>query len=207
MDPGSEESKETRRARRLASNGALMNIGMEEASASTGTGPDRSRCRSRTDRERGEGCTHTDGQSGVFAQLHADLSWHREDGTEHEFLVFPLNVYVHTLAGMQHQSRRNHHHHCNPPRAKTNRAQPQAVAVVLHGVPTKYKPGQMGRWIEEDNQGSIKFLGTRWLLSAERRTGKLASSLVIYLKDKIDINRGIRMVRRVFRTTLYDWER
>ena len=69
----------------------------------------------------------------------------------------------------------------------------QLQAVVLHGAPTKYKPGQMRRWIEEDNQGSIKFLGTRWLLPEDRRTGKLASSLVIYLKDKIDINRGIRM--------------
>ena len=37
--------------------------------------------------------------------------------------------------------------------------------------------------------------------------GELASSLVAYLKDKLNIKRGIRMKRKIFRTTQYDWGR
>lgn len=63
----------------------------------------------------------------------------------------------------------------------------------------------MRRWIEEDNQGfGTKIVGIRWLLREDRGTGKLASSLVIYLNKNIDPNQGLRMGRRVFRTTGYD---
>ena len=50
-------------------------------------------------------------------------------------------------------------------------------------------------------------LGIRWLLQEGRRVGKAASSLVVYLKEGINTSKGIRMGRKVFRTTMYDWER
>ena len=46
-------------------------------------------------------------------------------------------------------------------------------------------PGTMRKWIEEDNK-SMNILGIRWLLKEDRR-GKAASSLVIYLKDMIEV--------------------
>ena len=64
----------------------------------------------------------------------------------------------------------------------------------------------MRRWIEEDNK-SVPILGIHWLLKQCRRAGKVASSLVIYLGDEIDINQGVRMERRIFRTTHYGWGR
>ena len=57
------------------------------------------------------------------------------------------------------------------------------------------------------HQEGVTILGIRWLLQETRRTGKAASSLVIYLKEGININKGVRMGRRIFRTTQYDWER
>ena len=83
----------------------------------------------------------------------------------------------------------------------------RARAIVFHGAPTKYKVGQMRRWIEEHNKGTAQILGIRWLVGEDRRTGKTASSMVIYMKNKIDLNKGLRMGRRFFRTTEYDWDR
>ena len=93
-----------------------------------------------------------------------------------------------------------------PPRTPPTPATP-ARAIVLHGAPTKYKPGQMRRWIAEGNQGGAQILGIRWLVQEHKRGGKLASSLVIYLKDSVVVNRGLRMGRKIFRTTEYDWDR
>ena len=100
----------------------------------------------------------------------------------------------------------------NKPRASpTPKPAPPLVlrTVVMHGAPTKYKPGQMRTWIEEDNETPI--LGIRWLLKEPRRAGKAASSLVIYLRDGInncvDNNLGLRMGRKIFRTTPYNWQR
>ena len=81
---------------------------------------------------------------------------------------------------------------------------PQARTLVMHAAPLMFKPGTMRRWIEEDNKGT-KILGICWLLKEDRR-GKAASSLVIYLKDKIEVG-VLRMGRRLFRTTHYDWNR
>ena len=50
-------------------------------------------------------------------------------------------------------------------------------------------------------------MGIRWLVQEHRREGKLASSLVIYMKEGRDLNKGLHMARRVYRTTEYDWER
>ncbi|RPB19142.1 hypothetical protein L211DRAFT_842976, partial [Terfezia boudieri ATCC MYA-4762] len=71
--------------------------------------------------------------------------------------------------------------------------------------PTKYKPGLMRRWIEEDNKNAqIKSIW--WLLLEGRRIGKAESSLVIYLVEEIDIKNGLRMGKRLFRTTTYNWD-
>ncbi|KAF8426118.1 hypothetical protein BGX38DRAFT_1279077 [Terfezia claveryi] len=83
-----------------------------------------------------------------------------------------------------------------------------AKTMVLHAAPTKFKPGQMRRWIEEDNKSTgVQILGIRWLTQEHRRAGKMASSLVIYMKERINIDQGLRMGRRFFRTTVYDWSR
>ncbi|KAF8446582.1 hypothetical protein BGX38DRAFT_1270963 [Terfezia claveryi] len=83
-----------------------------------------------------------------------------------------------------------------------------ARTMVLHAAPTKFKPGQMRRWIEEDNKlTGVQILGIRWLTQEHRRAGKMASSLVIYMKDRINLDQGLRMGRRFFRTTVYDWNR
>ena len=90
-----------------------------------------------------------------------------------------------------------------PPRGDRG-APPTTRALVMHAAPLKYKPGAMRRWIEEDNKG-VKILGIRWLLREDRR-GQVASSLVIYMRDLIEVTK-LRMGRRLFRTTCYDWDR
>ena len=82
----------------------------------------------------------------------------------------------------------------------------QARTIVLHGALAKYKPGQIRRWIE-DNQRGVHVQGIRWLTQEYRGAGKLASSLVVYLKERIDLNHGVRIGRRIFRITEYDWNR
>jgi len=62
----------------------------------------------------------------------------------------------------------------------------------------------MWRWIEEDNRG-VRIVGIRWLLKEDRR-GHEASSLVIYMRDLVEVKR-LRKGRRLFRTTRYDWDR
>jgi len=48
-------------------------------------------------------------------------------------------------------------------------------------------------------------VGIRWLLREDRR-GQKASSLVVYMRDPVEI-RDLRMGRKLFRTTMYDWDR
>ena len=74
----------------------------------------------------------------------------------------------------------------------------------MHAAPLKYKPGTMRRWIEEDNKG-VRILGIRWLLREDRR-GQVVSPLVIYMQDLMEVTK-LRMGRRLFRTTCYDWDR
>ena len=94
-----------------------------------------------------------------------------------------------------------------PASSKPQQRPIEARAIVLHAAPNKYKLGQMRQWIEEDNRGSLQILGIRWLLREDRRLGKLASSLVIYLNNKVNINWGVHMGRKIFRTTEYNWDR
>ncbi|KAF8435230.1 hypothetical protein BGX38DRAFT_1275130 [Terfezia claveryi] len=91
----------------------------------------------------------------------------------------------------------------SPNLRKTTQARTQAV--VLHAAPTKYKPGLMRRWIEDDNKNA-QIKGIRWLLLEGRRVGKAASSLVIYLAEEINLKNGLRMGKRLFRTTAYNWD-
>ena len=79
-------------------------------------------------------------------------------------------------------------------------------AIVMHAAPLHYKPGTMRRWIEEDNKDmGVEIMGIRWLLK-ENQPGKVASSLVIYMKSARKAEK-LRMGRRFFRTTSYDWDR
>lgn len=104
--------------------------------------------------------------------------------------------------------------HCGPARCATPPPQatlstsetlsPQARTLVTHAAPLKYRPGTMRKWIEEDNKG-VNILGVRWLLKEGRR-GVAASSLVIYMKDLIEVA-PLRMGRRLFCTTYHDWNR
>ncbi|KAF8417559.1 hypothetical protein EV426DRAFT_699638 [Tirmania nivea] len=80
----------------------------------------------------------------------------------------------------------------------------RAQAVVMHGVPTRYKPGQMRRWVEEGNEG-VEVMGVRWLLK-QHEPEKVASSLVVYTRSAEEVGR-LRMRRKFFRTTRYDWNR
>ena len=80
----------------------------------------------------------------------------------------------------------------------------QGRALVLHEAPTKYKVAQMRRWIEQDNEGRAQTLGTKWLGRVNRKAGNLASSLPIYMKNKIDLNKELR-IGKTFRTTEHDW--
>jgi len=82
---------------------------------------------------------------------------------------------------------------------------PYAQAVVIHGVPVRYKRGMMGRWIQEDNTG-VEVMAVRWLSSEDRRRGKEASSLVIYTKAAKEIA-AMRLGGKHFPTEKYDWNR
>ena len=84
------------------------------------------------------------------------------------------------------------------PRPTVKRAQ----AVVMHAAPLRYKPGTMRRWMEEDNRG-VKIMGIR--LTREQKPGKVASSLVIYMKSAVEMGK-IHMGRKLFYTTRCDSE-
>ena len=45
-----------------------------------------------------------------------------------------------------------------------------------------------------------------WWLTREQKPRKVAPSLVIYMKPAVEIGR-IRMGRKLFHTTRYDWDR
>jgi len=76
-------------------------------------------------------------------------------------------------------------------------------ALVMYAAPFKYKPGTMRRWIEVDNKG-VKIMGIRWLLKEDRR-GQVVSSLVIYMRDPVEVTK-LWIGRRLFRTTGYNWD-
>ena len=93
---------------------------------------------------------------------------------------------------------------CTPTSSSTSGSSPLARTLVTHGAPLQFKPGTIRRWIKEGDK-HMKILGRRWLLKEDRQ-GKAESSLVIYLKDMIKIE-ALRMGRRIFHTTCYDWNR
>ena len=80
----------------------------------------------------------------------------------------------------------------------------KARAVVMHGAPLRYKSGTMRQWVEEDNRG-VEIKGIRWLVR-EHLPGKVASSLVIYMKSAVEIG-ILRVGRKTYNTERYDWDR
>ena len=71
----------------------------------------------------------------------------------------------------------------------------------MHAAPLRYKPGTMRRLIEEDN----KVVGNS-VVDTRTRPGKVASSLVIYMKSAMEIEK-LRIGRELFHPTRYDWGR
>ena len=65
--------------------------------------------------------------------------------------------------------------------------------------------GKMWGWLQEDNE-SVKITGVRWLVIDEARKGKTRPSLVVHLNSCKTVTL-LRMGRRVYRTTRYDWNR
>ena len=88
----------------------------------------------------------------------------------------------------------SHHHH----------QKLQEREVVMHAGLLRYKLGTMRRWIEENNKG-VENMGI-WWLTQEHWPGKVASSLVIFMKSGIEIGK-LRMGRKLFHRTRYDWDR
>jgi len=74
-------------------------------------------------------------------------------------------------------------------------------AIVVHGLPTHRRVGEMWHWLEKDNR-RVKIAGARWLL--KDRAGKLASSLVVYLRKPLQEGK-LRMGSRFFRATACIW--
>ena len=61
-----------------------------------------------------------------------------------------------------------------------------------------------GSGIEEENTGLPRIMEIRRLDQEHRRAGKLASSLVIHIRERIDIDRGPRAGTKMLDTTKYD---
>ena len=70
-----------------------------------------------------------------------------------------------------------------------NREGTMAKAVVLHGVPIDWRIGRLASWVEEYT-GKGKVIGIRWLVGVERRVGKTASSVVVYLDKEVFLGEG-----------------
>jgi len=75
-------------------------------------------------------------------------------------------------------------------------------SVVVHGVPTHRKIGEMWGWLQEDNPG----VDVRWLVKEEARRGKARSSLVVHLNSCKTVAR-LWMGKRCYQNTRYDWDR
>jgi len=51
---------------------------------------------------------------------------------------------------------------------------------------------------EEERNGRVQILGIRWLLKQQKRVGRLASTLVICMREKVGISEGLRIERTIF---------
>ena len=80
----------------------------------------------------------------------------------------------------------------------------RAQAVVMDAAPLRYKPGTMRQRIEEHNRG-VEIIGNRWL-TKEHLPGRVAPSLVIYMKSAVEISR-LSIGRKTYYTERYDWGR
>ena len=100
--------------------------------------------------------------------------------------------------GVRRQNGRHHHdrHH--------HHQQSEQGAVVMHAAPLHYKPGTMRKWIEEDNKGGRNYGNP--IVDTRTSRGKVASSEVIYMKSAMEVAK-LRMGRKLFHTTKYEWGR
>ena len=83
--------------------------------------------------------------------------------------------------------------------------QPRAQAVVIHGISQRCALGILRKWLEEGNEG-IEIMGARWLVPREKRLGKASSSLIVFTRSTENVV-GLRLGRKWFPTTAYDWDR
>src|SRR4029077_21281859 len=82
----------------------------------------------------------------------------------------------------------------------------RGCAVVVHGIPTHRQLGDINRALGLGRKVGLRAL--RWLLPEERRQGKKASSLVLYLTTEVAADTlVVRMAGRKMRTCMYDWDR
>jgi len=117
-------------------------------------------------------------QPGKRKQLQLSQRVRDERSLEHNWPIW--NSSMSTQVSSQALRYRHHQH--------THRKEPY---LVLHAAPIKYKPGQMRRWVEGDNNWKAQILGIWWLRQKHRRTSKAASSVVVYMRNLVDANVGV----------------
>ena len=79
-----------------------------------------------------------------------------------------------------------------------------AKAIVVHGVPTDWRIGGVASGLERITG---RVIGVRWLLGLERRVGKTASSVVIYLDKEVFLGAEakITLAGKRFSMVPYRW--
>ncbi|KAF8469936.1 hypothetical protein BDZ91DRAFT_791871 [Kalaharituber pfeilii] len=61
-------------------------------------------------------------------------------------------------------------------------------AIVVHGIAVTKKLGKVRDWMENASPWMGKIVAARWLVKKERREGKKASSVVIYLEGEVELD-------------------
>ena len=79
-----------------------------------------------------------------------------------------------------------------------------AKVVVVHGVSTNWRVSGVADCVE-GIMGQV--IGSRWLLGAGRRVGKIASSMVVYLDKEVFLGPKayVRMARVEYSVVPYRW--
>ncbi|KAF8457090.1 hypothetical protein BDZ91DRAFT_800682 [Kalaharituber pfeilii] len=84
-------------------------------------------------------------------------------------------------------------------------------AIVVHGIAVTKKLGKVRDWMENTNPWMGKIVAARWLVKKERREGKKASSIVIYLEGEVESDSQtpakVRLSGKWYDSCLYDWDR
>ncbi|KAF8462827.1 hypothetical protein BDZ91DRAFT_733230 [Kalaharituber pfeilii] len=85
-------------------------------------------------------------------------------------------------------------------------------AIVAHGIAVTKKLGKVRDWMETATTSAVttanpwmgKIVAARWLVKKERREGKKASSVVIYLEGEVESD---SQTPAKYDSCLYDWDR